>query len=316
MNDFNFKQGPTQSLPSGHAHQQQQQLRFYHICTDGENNGIVHMDDRDYESAIRISAICAERHKVVIICYCHMSTHSHFVVWAGDYESAYAFANSFKRDHSQYMSSAHGTIGIYKDVDATPKEITDIRYLKACISYVLLNPVAAGIASRPEDYRWSSFSAYFNDTPIYGIPVSSLSVRKVRGMLHTHDDLSHSRMVINLNGTPEDRSFIDYRLVESLFKGKTEFYRSLALTKHAEQEAIYVTHPVKYTDNELHAEAVAMSTALFNEASITTLTKDQKHKLLASLHRKTKAKHTRLARVLRIPASEAANVLGIIETPK
>lgn len=40
--------------------------------------------------------------------------------------------------------------------------IGDDRYLKIVIVYVLLNPVRAGLAKSPYDYRWSSINEYFN----------------------------------------------------------------------------------------------------------------------------------------------------------
>lgn len=290
----------------------QDMILFFHVCTDGENNGIVHMTDQDYLAAIRISAICAFRYGVTIICYAHMSTHSHFVIWCSTLEQATSFTNAFKRDYSQYMSSEHGAFSIYKNIKAIPKRITDIRYLKTCISYVLLNPVAAKITVRPEDYKWSSFNAYFNESMVEGTPVSLLQARQVRKALHTHDDLSRSKFLISKSGLLVIRSFVDYRFVEKLFRGKTDFYRSLALTDSITEESKYVSHVVKFSDNELFAEAKALSSSMFN-ADIYLLTKQQKMKLLQILYKKTRVTHSRLARILRLSAKEVADYLGILK---
>ena len=43
------------------------------------------------------------------------------------------------------------------DLDATP--VLAARYLLACMRYIELNPVRAGIVRRPSEYRWSSYRA-------------------------------------------------------------------------------------------------------------------------------------------------------------
>ena len=286
-------------------------ILFFHVCTDGENNGIVHMTDDDYLAAIRISAICAQRYGVVIVCFVHMSTHSHFVIWCSTAEQAEAFANAFKRDYSQYVASKHKIVALYKSINANPKRITDSRYLKACISYVLMNPVAAKIVVRPEDYKWSSFNAYFNDSPVEGYAVADLQARQVRKLLHTHDNLSKSRLLLSKSGIVVIRSFVDYKFVERLFMGKTEFYRSLALTDYSAEESKYVPHVLRFSDSELYAELKALSSAMFN-VDTPLLTKQQKIKLLPIIYKRTKVTYRRLARVLRLPSKEVASILGII----
>ncbi len=42
-------------------------------------------------------------------------------------------------------------------LDATP--VVTARYLLACMRYIELNPVRAGIVKRPSQYRWSSYRA-------------------------------------------------------------------------------------------------------------------------------------------------------------
>lgn len=275
-------------------------VRFFHVCTDGELNGIVHTCDDDYRQADIISAICAGKTGVHIIVSCHMSTHSHFVIWCETKDQATVFSHSYKRDYAHYASTTHGMYKVYARIPADPKEITDIRYLKNCIAYVLLNPVAAGIVRRPEDYKWSSFEAYFNNATPVTYPVSSLSIRKCRQILKSRADISDSRLRIMADGAIDFKSFIDYSFVERLFGGTTEFYRCLALTDSVEQESIYVCHKVKYDDNELYAEAAAISKSRFGKTSLTLLTKAEKISMLKSLRKKTGATPRRLARVLRL----------------
>lgn len=287
MNDFNFPY-------VGDS------VRFFHVCTDGELNGIVHTCQDDYRQADIISAICAEKSGVHIIASAHMSTHSHFVLWCESMTQAREFSLSYKRDYSHYANLSHRMYKVYCGIPADPKEILDLRHLKNCIAYVLQNPVSAGIVRRPEDYSWSSFEAYFNNENPEAQLVSSLPVRERRRILKTRVDLSCSRLRIRADGSLLLKSYIDYSFVERLFGGRTEFYKCLALTDSVEQESIYVCRRVKYDDNELYAEAAAISKSRFGKTDLALMTKAEKILMLKSLRMKTGASPRRLARVLRL----------------
>lgn len=275
-------------------------VRFFHICTDGECNGIVHTCPEDYHQATVIAAINAFRRGVRIVCFCHMSTHSHFVVHCSSSESAVAFADGFKRDYARYVYLAHGVSGIYRRVASTPKEISDVYYLKRCIAYVLLNPVAARVTVRPEDYPYSSFDAYFTRRETSCLRVEEMGVRDVRKVFHTRVDLKESGFEIDSDGLLLVRSFLDYKLVESLFRGRTEFFRQLAITDSAVEELEYVRQTVRFDDNELYAEAAALSARMFRETTPALLTRENKLKLMTRLLKKTGVSPGRCARILRL----------------
>ncbi|MDO5442031.1 MAG: hypothetical protein Q4G10_00005, partial [Bacteroidia bacterium] len=280
-----------------------QKVLFFHVCTDGASNGIVHFSDEDYEQANKIAAIAAFKTGVRIIAHSHMSTHSHFAVWCGCREQAEDFGERFKHDYSIYVYHEHGISGVYRRIGATVRQILDIRDLKNCIAYVLLNPVAAHIVTHPENYRWSSFDAYFNTVPEDSpIPVSSLNGANTRKLFRTRLDISASGFLVDRDGRIILKSFVDYRFVERLFGGPTEFFRCLALTNSATEELKYLdttVSVVRYSDEELRAEASGISQRLFSTRSVDFLTVEQKTKLLIPLQKKTGASASRLARILR-----------------
>ena len=286
-------------------------VRFYHICTDGENNGTVHICDKDYLMAVMMTAIKARQCDVRIICYCHMSTHSHFVISCERYEQAVKFIGSYKRDYGRYAFLEHDRMCIYRDVPATVKEICDVYYLKKCICYVLLNPVVPKVVVRPEDYRWSSFNAYFdNNREKSGYrKVRDISITECRAIFHTHIDLKEYGFVIDGNNDLVVKSFVEYEFVENLFKGKTEFYRFLDRTNSVTEEQIYAPTIVSFNDNELRAEASQLAEKRYGIIEVHKLTHDQKVSLLLSLRRKTGVTAARLARALELKASEVRMLL-------
>lgn len=284
-------------------------VRFFHICTDGERNGIVHPCDEDFNQAIKIMAVKAWQYGVRIICYCFMSTHMHCVIRSNSYEKAGTFAEGFKRDYSKYISNKYNIRSIYQGINCKPIEITDRFYLKNCIAYVLLNPCAAHIVHRPEDFRWSSFDAYFNKSEIKGQGVGSMKDDKRRKVFRTRVDIKDSGMVIDYEGNLEKRSFVDFRFVENLFGSQTDFFKSLALTNSPVEEEKYVERTVHHTDNELFAEAMKMAGEKFGRNQLHLLTRDEKIRLIQTLNRKTKASEKRIGRILRLSPTDITHII-------
>lgn len=275
-------------------------IRFFHVCTDGKDNGVIYCSEKDYQRAITITAILSHTLRVGIIAFCHMSTHSHFVISCDSPDIAKKFIDSFKRDYSRYLFLDRGLTCAYRRSISEPKEIFDIFYLKNCISYVLLNPVSARISATPETYRWSSFNAYFNEAPSDGTSISSLSARNQRIILKTHKHLAESSIRIDSNGIPVLKSYVDFRFVENLFGSKTSFYKSLALTNSISEEEKYVPRLVRFSDNELYAEALRLSKERYNVSGIHFLTREQKLDIANQLAHKTKVASPRIFRVLKI----------------
>jgi putative transposase len=55
--------------------------------------------------------------------------------------------------------------------------VMDEKYLMKAVRYVAMNPVRAGIVKRPEQYRWSSASAYLRGTKDPLVNFSGLNER-------------------------------------------------------------------------------------------------------------------------------------------
>lgn len=285
-------------------------VRFFHICTDGTSNGIIHTCDEDYEMATKLCAICAYFNDISMVCYAHMSTHSHFLGSCSSRERAVAFSHDYKREYGRYMKNKHGISGVYRYIDCSVVEIMDVKQLQRCICYILLNPVVPKVVARPEDYRWSSFNAYFSPLQEEGVRfVKEMTTREIRSLFHTHQNIKKSGFAVDPCGNIVPQSFINIRLVEKLFGGKTEFYRGLALTDSIKEERLYMMNIVRYNDNELFAEVVLFVRKKYGTGDIQSLTHDQKLSLLLPIWRKTKVSPTRIARVLRLSTEEVGMFL-------
>lgn len=290
----------------------EQRIRFFHVCTDGTSNGIVHFSDEDYEQADKTTAVSALKAGVHIVCHCHMSTHSHFVVWCNSKEDAMKFGETYKHDYSLYVYKEHKVSCVYRGVSVTVREIIDAWDLRGCIAYTLLNPVTARIVTSPESYKWSSFCAYFQKPGSGLIPVSELSSTQLRKIFRTHYDLKGSGFMVDEEGHIDVKTFVDYRFVEKLFGGVTKFFKVLAVTDCAEEELKYtdLASTVKYTDDDLRTEALALAKKKYGRDDLDALPLEQKARLVLPLRKKTGAVLSRLARVLRLNYQFVKRLVG------
>lgn len=291
----------------------QKTKEIFHVCTDGNSTGIVHVCSDDYYRSIIISAVISYRYGVRILCFCHMSSHSHFVISCGSEDMARTFINAYKREYAKYLSKEREITKAYNDVDVFVSQITDYKYLRNCISYVLLNPVAAGICKSPEEYPYSSFDAYFSDRHPAGMNVSEMGVRQTIRLLKTNQDMSKSGFKIDEENHLVLKSFVDYAFVETLFSNRTWFYKSLALTNSADEEMKYAPQTCRFSDMDIVAEVLEIAANRFGKTKLHSLTHDQKISMIPAIHRKTHATNKRIARILRLPSKLVDRLLGNVE---
>ncbi len=131
----------------------------YHVIARGNERKAIFRDDRDREIYLERLAECRERFRLRILAYCLMSNHIHVAVERGPFPLSRAMLalHSFyaQRFNSKHRRSGHLFQGRYKAF-----LIQDEKYLFALLRYIHLNPVRAGMVSRPESYSWSSDRYY------------------------------------------------------------------------------------------------------------------------------------------------------------
>ena len=134
---------------------------IYHILTRGNNRQNIFRDESDYKKYIDILLKYKDTYRFKLYHYVLMSNHVHLVMevaeQGGDLSQIMKGINlSYVQYYkSRYKHSGHFWQDRYKSII-----ISKDTYLLACGSYVELNPVRAGMAVDPKDYRWSSYNVY------------------------------------------------------------------------------------------------------------------------------------------------------------
>ncbi|CAN5818668.1 transposase [soil metagenome] len=137
------------SLPDGHFH-------VYSRAVAAA--GLLFQDDDDRAHFVRLLWRAASRHEWTCHAFCLMGTHYHLVLEsraahlsAGLHRLHWLYARSFNQKHGLF---GHVFAGRF-----STRVIESEDYLFDACTYVLLNPIRAGLCNRAEDWPWS-FSRY------------------------------------------------------------------------------------------------------------------------------------------------------------
>jgi len=133
---------------------------LYHIVCRGVNQCRIFRAVRDYKKFLAVLEKAKNRFGFYLYSYNLLPNHVHFSIEVGDisvseimhYINGY-YAGYFNRRHKR---SGH----LFQDRFYSTLIDTEF-YFWAVSAYIDLNAVRAGLADRPEDYRWSSYQFYF-----------------------------------------------------------------------------------------------------------------------------------------------------------
>ena len=132
----------------------------HHVIQRGNNRQIIFIDASDYERFLALLNEYSEREKVAIHSYVLMSNHVHVLVTPQTDTGVPLMMQAVGRRYVQYFNRRHQRSGTLWEGRYKSTVVDTDQYLLACMAYIDLNPVRAGLVSKASDYRWSSYSHY------------------------------------------------------------------------------------------------------------------------------------------------------------
>jgi putative transposase len=136
------------SLPDG----------YFHVYSRATYEPELYRDHRDRQEFLRLLASCEDLHGWTCHAFCLMSTHYHLVVEA----SREDLSKGVERLNGRYARAFNRRYGRFGHLFAerfATRVIAGEQYLFEVCSYVVLNPVKAGLCVRAEEWPWS-YSRY------------------------------------------------------------------------------------------------------------------------------------------------------------
>jgi REP element-mobilizing transposase RayT len=132
---------------------------FYHVTARGNERRKIFLSHQDYEKFLSYLTDAVHKYRVILHTFVLMPNHYHLIIETPKANLS-SFMHSLNSAYTTYFNikrkrAGHLFQGRYKalliDVD---------NYLLELSRYIHLNPVRAGIAEKPESYRYSSYRAY------------------------------------------------------------------------------------------------------------------------------------------------------------
>jgi REP element-mobilizing transposase RayT len=132
---------------------------FYHVTLRGNHQQAIFAIDADRLRLNEIVAAALERYAAQLHGYCWMTNHLHFLLRVGDVPLGVVMrqiASTYARAYQRKLE----TTGHLFERRYHARVVDAEAYLLQVLRYIHRNPVEAGLAKSPGQYRWSSHHAY------------------------------------------------------------------------------------------------------------------------------------------------------------
>jgi len=138
---------------------------LYHVMLRGNGGANIFLDDQDRSRFLLLLQQVLEKFSVRILAFCLMDNHIHLALQVGDIPLSRIMQNlSFR--YTQWFNRRRKMTGHLFQGRFKAILVEADSYLLQLIAYIHLNPVRAGIADSPEQFRWSSHRAYLGTEAI------------------------------------------------------------------------------------------------------------------------------------------------------
>jgi len=128
----------------------------HHVVQRGNNKSEIFRATNDYELFLAAVIEACVLHGVTVNAYALMTNHVHLMMTPQTADGISLAMQSIGRRYVYYFNHVHERTGGLFEGRFRATVIDNESYWFTCARYVELNPVRAGLAVRPEDYRWSS----------------------------------------------------------------------------------------------------------------------------------------------------------------
>jgi putative transposase len=132
----------------------------HHIIQRGNNRQAIFAGNSDYETLLAMFEEHARKLRVAVHGYVLMSNHFHLLATPETSDGIPQMMQAVGRRYVRYFNQAQLRTGTLWEGRYKSNLIQAERYLLACMAYMDLNPVRAGLVREPGDYPWSSHLNY------------------------------------------------------------------------------------------------------------------------------------------------------------
>jgi putative transposase len=132
----------------------------HHVIQRGNNRQAIFACAADYRVMLDLLEENAKKFDVLVHAYVLMSNHLHLLATPQAADGLPKMMQAVGRSYVRYFNDTQKRSGTLWEGRYKSTVIQADRYLLACMVYIDLNPVRAGLVMQPQDYPWSSYLHY------------------------------------------------------------------------------------------------------------------------------------------------------------
>ncbi len=129
-----------------------------HVIQRGHNRQACFFADKDRWRYLDILSEAAERNEVSVHSYVLMSNHVHLLVTPRQPYGIAHMIQDLGRKFVRYINRRYERTGGLWEGRYKSCLVDSDAYLLTCMRYIEMNPVRAGMVTRPGEYQWSSYA--------------------------------------------------------------------------------------------------------------------------------------------------------------
>lgn len=129
----------------------------HHIVQRGNNRQPIFVDDVDRDRYLTLLGEYAKRQQLPIHAFVLMPNHVHLLATPAEQGVLAGVMQGVGRCYVRWFNARHQRTGTLFEGRFRSSVVDTDRYALTCTRYIELNPVRAGLAASPAEFRWSSF---------------------------------------------------------------------------------------------------------------------------------------------------------------
>lgn len=131
--------------------------QYYHIYNRGAGKNRIFFNDENYQYLLRLMQEYSWKHGAVMIAYCLMPNHYHFLLRQETGIPLSKFMQVLFTTYVQALNLQQERSGTLFEGRFKHKRVDKWEYLVILCRYIHLNPVKAGLVAKPEDWAYSNY---------------------------------------------------------------------------------------------------------------------------------------------------------------
>jgi putative transposase len=132
----------------------------HHVIQRGNNRQAIFSSAADYQTLLGLIDENAKKFGVAVHAYVLVGNHFHLLATPESTEALPKMMQAVGRRYVRYFNDSQGRSGTLWEGRYRSTVIQTEAYLLACMAYIDLNPVRAGLVAEARDYPWSSHAHY------------------------------------------------------------------------------------------------------------------------------------------------------------